>query len=1040
MPPSTSGTGKKKVSVTVTISGVEYTTEYDIDSPQAFTYLPKITAIKNTVPPNQGLAKGSAVGEESVIVEGGGFKDGATVKFTSVNTPQKSVSVSASSVAGDGKSLQVSTPTGLISDNYNVTVTNPDNTTTPTSVTFQILPTLLKVTPNQGPADGSITVTIEGAGFASSTTSPTGSTTIYIDSTSYTCGSLTHDANTPNTKLTCKPPANTNLVGGKHALKVLVKVPSSAGGVYGLQDIWYDYLPTITSWSKNTAPITGGTGYSLTGNGFRTGAGNTLLEIQDATVKPLSMTISSSTSITSITIPSGTSTGWKDVTIKVPNQCYYTQDCVTVYKANQQNPPAQTFRYDPTVASISPSTGPASGGTLVTISGSFFGQGTKVLFGGIEGKNVNVSQDGKTITVETPAGHVAGPKSVVINNPDGSTVTSGTNFTFTPIILSMDLTSGPADGSQVVTFTGAGFASSTTNPTGTTTIKIGGATCGSQSQPSGSTTVITCKPPSSSSVGEKDIQASVTVSSVTYSEVAPFKKYTYYPGITNINPNSGHAKGINGPTPNTTVITAYGMTNPGTTVYIGGKQAGQTSYSATSPPTITVQIPESTISGWVDVSVTVSGLTGTKKQFFKYTPFVSSVVNANTNQPYGVITGGDPIIITGQGFEPGITSVTIDGKPATGILVVESTKLLATTPAGSTIGKKDVVVTVTKNNENFSYTFAKTNSNAFAYVPVITGVEPQYIRPGTGIKTNVTITGAGFSTTASYNKVYLVLGGNSVAQTVNSTPAPTFNQIVVTMDGTNQAVGFRDLRIEVRDADGVYQVFVLPRGIGFSNNGTSSALPALNCMGAKVVAPSLPPSGRYFVDPDGAGPLLPFEVYCEMVANGGGWTLVAKAASTNHSVLRSASAGNINTNESDGIPAVSYDCSGPDQKLSDEVIKMMWGGKNPPLQGSLMITVQNGPATAFSTTDISVMSSFSDRCGTKNGPDWMVGPVSFPASAGTEDVWDCGWSAFWVQDDGTGQPGPGPFVVMTRDGWVTYLGDEFGCQNNDCGCGYGWVR
>lgn len=35
------------------------------------------------------------------------------------------------------------------------------------------------------------------------------------------------------------------------------------------------------------------------------------------------------------------------------------------------------------------------------------------------------------------------------------------------------------------------------------------------------------------------------------------------------------------------------------------------------------------------------------------------------------------------------------------------------------------------------------------------------------------------------------------------------------------------------------------------------------------------PSGIYTIDPDGAGPNLPFDCYCDNVSNGGGWTLVA---------------------------------------------------------------------------------------------------------------------------------------------------------------------
>ena len=78
------------------------------------------------------------------------------------------------------------------------------------------------------------------------------------------------------------------------------------------------------------------------------------------------------------------------------------------------------------IGTLSPSSGPASGGTTVTVRGSGFVTGIKATLGG---KSVAVTlKDRNTIILTTPA-LPAGPLQLVLTNPDGETVSLDVAFT-----------------------------------------------------------------------------------------------------------------------------------------------------------------------------------------------------------------------------------------------------------------------------------------------------------------------------------------------------------------------------------------------------------------------------------------------------------------------------------------------------------------------------------------------------------------------------------------------------------------------------------
>src|SRR5690606_12334560 len=84
----------------------------------------------------------------------------------------------------------------------------------------------------------------------------------------------------------------------------------------------------------------------------------------------------------------------------------------------------------PTISSVSPSSGPTTGGTSVTIVGTNFAPGVAVTFGGNNATNI-VRVNATTITARTPARASAGSVAVVVRNSDNQQAQLNGGFTYT---------------------------------------------------------------------------------------------------------------------------------------------------------------------------------------------------------------------------------------------------------------------------------------------------------------------------------------------------------------------------------------------------------------------------------------------------------------------------------------------------------------------------------------------------------------------------------------------------------------------------------
>jgi hypothetical protein len=92
----------------------------------------------------------------------------------------------------------------------------------------------------------------------------------------------------------------------------------------------------------------------------------------------------------------------------------------------------------PIVSSMSPKSGPTSGGTPVTISGSNFQAGDTVLFGGVAASSVTVSS-ATQIQAVTPA-HIAGPITVTVQDAGGQSANLANGFTYDTTVTSITVT------------------------------------------------------------------------------------------------------------------------------------------------------------------------------------------------------------------------------------------------------------------------------------------------------------------------------------------------------------------------------------------------------------------------------------------------------------------------------------------------------------------------------------------------------------------------------------------------------------------------
>ena len=361
---------------------------------------------------------GSVAGGTAIIVTGTDFVSGATV------------TVGGAAATGvtfnSATSITATTPSGAAGQ-ADVVITNPDNQTITlaSAYTYVLPPTAVSASPTSGPTGGGTSVTITGTDFVSGATVTFGGAA----ATGITFNSAT--------SITATTPS-----GAAGQADVVITNPDNQTIMLASA---YTYVlpPTAASASPTSGPTGGGTSVTITGTDFVSGATVTF-----GGAAATDVTFNSATSITATT-PSGAA-GQADVVITNP-------DNQTIMLAS-----AYTYVLPPTVASVSPTSGPTGGGTSVTITGTDFVSGATVTFGGAAATGVTFNS-ATSITATTPSG-AAGQADVVITNPDNQTIMLASAYTYVlpPTVASVSPTSGPTGGGTSVTITGTDFVSGAT--------------------------------------------------------------------------------------------------------------------------------------------------------------------------------------------------------------------------------------------------------------------------------------------------------------------------------------------------------------------------------------------------------------------------------------------------------------------------------------------------------------------------------------------------------------------------------------------------
>ncbi|MDQ0062046.1 IPT/TIG domain-containing protein [Paenibacillus harenae] len=377
-------------------------------------------------------ANGPLAGNNKVVIQGKYFMPGITVKFGD--------NVAAMYYYRDHTYMQVTVPAGVQPGQVDVTLTNPDGTSTVVSNGYtydtppSTLPEVISISPNTSTLTGGTTSYVNGRNFVSGLVVKIGeneSITTFVS----------------DTRLQITVPANST--AGVYDVTVI----DSQGNQYTLVGA-FTYtapvypVPSVKSITPVSGPLEGGTTVYVNGSGFTKDSTVFFGEQQSAAVTFLSDTRVSAKS------PAATAAGKVDI---------------TVVNVNQTGVLSQAFEYivpqpEPvTITSLTPNVGTTQGGDTVYITGDNLKTGATVSFGTVSTSITLISSTRASVRV--PASAVVGFVDVTWTNKDGMSSTLAQAYEYTPVkptITGLSPSTGSKDGGTTVYISGTLFDASMT--------------------------------------------------------------------------------------------------------------------------------------------------------------------------------------------------------------------------------------------------------------------------------------------------------------------------------------------------------------------------------------------------------------------------------------------------------------------------------------------------------------------------------------------------------------------------------------------------